>query len=190
MVDKQDRVRARAKIVEDQENERQLAITAQLQGERERIQKQNVLLQQKDAAKIAGEKAVLQAKLQAEREKVAALAIIDKERELQIAQANEGIQKANATAAKHQADAIKQVGFAEAAVDKAKLAAKQANKEIYLAEVDRDIKIQQAISMEKTNLDAPDTVIMNGKGGTGNTTSDLLNVKLVQDVVKSVKDNK
>ena len=193
MVDKQDRVRARAKIVEDQENERQLAITAQLQGERERIQKQNVLLQQKDAAKIAGEKAVLEAKLQAEREtvdreKVAALAIIDKERELQIAKANEGIQKANFNASKFEAQAIKEKGFAEAAVAKAKLQAKQSNKEIYLAELSLEEAKAIAAVLPQVKIDTPD-IVMSGNGQ-GNGVSDLLSTKLVQDVVKTVKSNK
>ena len=193
MVDKQDRVRARAKIVEDQENERQLAITAQLQGERERIQKQNVLLQQKDAAKIAGEKAVLQAKLQAEREtvereKVAALAIIDKERELQIAKSNEGIQSANYNASKFEAQAIKEKGFAEAAVAKAKLQAKQSNKEIYLAELSLEEAKAIAAVLPQVKIDTPD-IVMSGNGQ-GNGVSDLLSTKLVQDVVKTVKSNK
>lgn len=193
MVDKQDRVRARAKIVEDQENERQLAITAQLQGERERIQKQNVLLQQKDAAKIAGEKAVLQAKLQAEREtvereKVAALAIIDKERELQIAKSNEGIQSANYNASKFEAQAIKEKGFAEAAVDKAKLQAKQHNKEIYLAELALEEAKAIAQVLPHVKIDTPD-IVMSGNGE-GSNISDLLSTKLVQDVVKTVKSNK
>lgn len=193
MTDKQDRVRARAKIVEDQENERQQAITSQLRGDRERIEKQNILLQDKDAAKIAGEKAVVQANLQAEREiveqkKVAELAEIDKARELQQAQADKNIQKAAYDAAKYQAQAIREVGYAEADVEKAKLAAKQSNKDIYLAEINRDIEIQKAVSMEKTKLDAPDTVIINnGASGNSNTLSDLLNVKLANDVTKSNK---
>ena len=193
MVDKQDRVRARAKIVEDQENERQLAITAQLQGERERIQKQNILLQQKDAAKIAGEKAVLQAKLQAERETVerekeAALAVIDKERELQIAKANEGIQSANYNASKFEAQAIKEKGFAEAAVAKAKLQAKSSNEKIYLAELSLEEAKAIAAVLPQVKIDTPD-IVMSGNGQ-GNGVSDLLSTKLVQDVVKTVKSNK
>jgi|TARA_A100001391_G_scaffold33224_2_gene17972 hypothetical protein len=194
MVDKQDRVRARAKIVEDQENERQLAITAQLKGERERIQKQNVLLQQKDAAKIAGEKEVLQAELQAQREtverkKVAELAIIDKQRELQIARANEGIQSANAKAAKFEAQAIKEKGFAEAEVDRAKLKAKQDNKDIYLAELDRDIQVKMAEVLPQVKITSPQ-IVMGGSGTSGSQVSDLLSTKLVQDVINNSKTNK
>ena len=174
MTDKQDRVRARAKIVEDQENERQMAITAQLTGDRERIQKQNVLLQQKDAAKIAGEKAVVTAKLQAEKEivdrsKVAELAVIDKQRELQVAKSNEGIQKANAVAAKHEASAIKEVGFAQAAVKKADYQA--IDKQVLALEVDK----AKALAMYKSNMTVNmPTVVQNGENGNGNSSLETM----------------
>ena len=75
------------------------------------ITKTNQLKIDKESAIIAAEKKVAEAKLQAEREiierqKVADLAIIDKKRELQIAKDNEGIQKANAIAAKYEGQAI------------------------------------------------------------------------------------
>lgn len=188
MVAKQDQVRKRATIVENQENERQQAITAQLTGDRERIEKQNILLQTKDAARITGEQRVLVAELQADREKierqkVADLAVIDKTRELQVAEANEGIQEANAKAAKYQATAIKQVGFAEAAVASAKLKAKNDNSEIYLAELNRDVQVAVAEVLPNTTIEAPQIVI-SGNGGEGNAVSDLLTTKLVQDLVK------
>lgn len=194
MKDKKDRVRARAKIVEDQENERQMAITAQLKGERERIQKQNVLLQQKDAAIIAGEKEVAQAKLQAEkevveREKVANLAKIDKARELQIAKDNEGIQKANYAAAQFEAKAIKETGFAQAAVDAAKLKAKKDNQEIYLAELNRDIQIKTAEVLPKVKIELPNIVMGGSNGGQGDV-SNLLSTKLVQDVINNTNKGK
>lgn len=178
------RERARAEVVANQSLERDKAVTEQLRGDRQVITVTNIALKAKAKAVINAEQQVELAELQAtketvERQKVADLAIIDKNRELQVAEANEGIQQANAVAAKHQASAIKLIGFADAAVDSAKLKAKQDNKTIYLAELNRDVAIQQAISMEKTTLDAPDTVIMGSMGG---TTSDLLNVKLVQDV--------
>lgn len=187
MIAKQDQVRKRAKIVEDQENERQQAITAQLTGERERIEKQNILLQQKDAARIAGEKAVVVANLEAEREtierqKVADLAIIDKKRELQIAKDNEGIQRANAIAAKHEANAIKEVGFAEAAVAKAKLNAKQTNKDIYLAELELEAELAFAKVLPDVKINMPE-LVMNGAGSSGGSISDLLSTKLAKDVI-------
>lgn len=179
------REKERADLIADQRKEREQAVSAQLRGETNRITAKNKALMAKDKEVIEGNKRVELAQIQAkrevvEREKVATLAKIDKQRELDIAKANEGIQRANSVAAKHQAQAIKYKGFAEAEVAKAKLAAKQANKTIYLAELNRDVAIQQARSMEKTTLDAPDMVIMGS--GQGGTTSDLLNVKLVQDV--------
>jgi hypothetical protein len=187
MVQKQDRVRARAKIVEDQENERELAITAQLRGDRERIEVQNRLLKEKDAAKIKGDQAVMLAELTAsretiERQKVADLAIIDKERELQVAKANENIQKANAVAARYEAEAIKQKGFAEAEVAKAALAAKQANKDIYMAELSLKETMAMAEVLPQVNITSPQ-VVMGGNSG-GSQVSDLLSTKLVQDIMR------
>lgn len=169
------------------------AKSAQLKGEKSLVERTNVLNIQKQEAIIVMEKQVEQAKLQAAKEivesqKVADLAIIDKTRELQIAKANEGIQKANATAAKHQASAIKLVGYAEAAVDSAKLRAKQDNQVIYIAEINRDIAIQQAKSMEKTTISTPNNVVIMGNGtkGKDNTSlSDLLNVKLARDITSA-----
>ncbi len=81
------------------------AKTSKLQGEKDLIDRTNGLNIAKQEAIIAAERKVEEAKLQAEKEtverqKVADLAIIDKKRELQVAKANEGIQSANATAAK------------------------------------------------------------------------------------------
>jgi hypothetical protein len=191
MTDKQKRVRARASIVEDQENERQLAITAQLTGDRTRIEKQNILLQQKDAAKIEGEKLVVTAKLAAEKEtvdrqKVADLAIIDKTRELQIAESNENIQKANAIAAEYEATSIKLVGFAVAEVDQAKLMAKNSNKEIYLAELALQETQALAKVLPNVNIQMP-SIVMNGSGDGGSGVTDLLSTKLVQDILRTNK---
>lgn len=165
------------------------AQTAQLQGEMDLITRTNELNIKKEEAIIAMQQQVAQAGLQAEkevveREKVASLAIIDKTTLLQQAEAEEGIQKANDKAATYRANAIKKVGFAEAAVAKAKLAAKQANKEIYLAELNRDISIQQARSMEKTAITSPNSVVImsDSSGKDGTSLSDLLNVKLARDI--------
>lgn len=167
------------------------AQTAQLQGEMDLITRTNELNIKKEEAIIMMEQQVAQARLQAdkeivEREKVASLAIIDKERELQVSKANEGIQQANEKAAKYEALAIKHVGFAEAEVESAKLKAKQDNKTIYLAEVSRDIAIQQAKSMENTKIDSPNSVVIMGNNKSGDTSlADLLNVKLARDIASS-----
>lgn len=180
--------------IEQDEQQKLLAKQAQtskLKGEKELIDRTNALNIQKREAIIAAERKVEEAKLQAaketvERQKVAQLAIIDKQRELQIAKDNEGIQKANYNASLYEAKAIKEKGFAEAAVDKAKLEAKQSNKEIYLAELNRDIQIKMAEVLPQVKIDTPD-IVMSGSGN-GNQVSDLLSTKLVQDVIKNTQN--
>lgn len=185
-----ERERARAKVVAEQRIERDMAVTEQLRGDRERIQVKNIALKDKAKAVIEAEKKVELAELQAkretvERQKVADLAVIDKNRELQIAEANEGIEKANAIAAKHAANAIKAKGFAHAAVDAAKLKAKSDNRTIYLAELQRDVDIAIAKALPQTKIDSPDVVMMNGSGADGQgAVSDLLSAKLVKDLVE------
>jgi len=177
MIDKQKRVRARAAIIEDQENERQKAITAELEGNRKRIEQSNSLLIQKDAAVIRGEQSVEEARLASqketvERNKVASLAIIDKKRELQVAQANEGIQRAAAVAAKYEAEAIKEKGFAEAAVDKAKYEA--IDKQVLALEVDK----AKALAMYRSNMVVNMPTVVSGSSESGNSleTMTTLNV--------------
>ena len=167
------------------------AQTSQLEGEKRLVERTNELNIKKQEAIIVMQQQVEQAKLQAEketveREKVAALAIIDKDRELQIASANEGIQKANYNAAKYEAQATLELGLAEARVAKEKLAAKQSNKEIYLAELALEEAKAIAEVLPHVNITSPQVVMSSGGSG-GNAVSDLLSTKLVQDVVKGVK---
>lgn len=188
MMQKQERVRDRARIVEDQENERQKAITAQLTGERERIEKQNQLLREKDAAKVRGEQEVMQAELLAkrevvEREKEAQLAIIDKQRELQVAKDNEAIQAANAAAAKYEAQAIREKGFAEADVAKAALAAKESNKEIYLAELKLEEVKAMAEVLPKVKVDMPEIMMVGDTGAKGSSVESLLSTSLAKGLM-------
>tara|TARA_R110000850_G_scaffold21793_10_gene63726 strand:- start:1004 stop:2404 length:1401 start_codon:yes stop_codon:yes gene_type:complete len=67
------------------------------------------------------------------------VAVVQKQKELEVAQANRDIQEANAIAATFEAQAILEKGLAEAQVQQAKLQAKQAASEIYMAEIQRDI---------------------------------------------------
>lgn len=190
---KQENIALQIKQDEKQKLLAKEAQTAKLQGEKDLIDRTNRLNIEKQETIIAMEKQVEQAKLQAkketvERNKVAQLAIIDKERELQIAKANEGIQSANAKAAKYEAQAIKEKGFAEAEVDRAKLKAKQDNKDIYLAELDRDIQVKMAEVLPQVKITSPQ-IVMGGNTG-GSQVSDLLSTKLVQDVINNSKTNK
>lgn len=187
---KQDNQRLQIEQDEKQKILAKQAQTSQLEGEKRLVERTNVLNINKQEAIIAMEQQVEQAKLQAdkekvERQKVADLAVIDKTRELQIAKANEGIQKANASAAKYEAQAIRETGFAEAEVNKAKLQAKQSNKEIYLAELALEEAKAIATVLPNVKIQTPQ-IVMGGNGG-GNQVSDLLSTKLVQDVINSNK---
>jgi len=179
------RERERADTIAEQRMEREKAITEQLRGDRERVTAKNAALMEKDKQVIKGQQAVELAGIQAERErverqKVADLAKIDKQRELDIAKANEGIQKANAMAAKYEAQAIKEKGLAEAAVTKAKYQA--IDKDIKLAE----LGLQEAEAIAKVlpnvSIKMPE-IVMTG-GGEGSAVSDLLSTKLVKDLIK------
>lgn len=161
------------------------AKTEQLTGEKNLVTRTNDLNIKKQEAIIKGEQRVAEAGLLAQKEtvdrqKVADLAIIDKNRELQIAKANEGIQQANATAAKYQASAIKLVGFAEAAVKKADYAA--IDKQILALEVDK----AKALAMYKSNMiiNMP-TVVSGGGNGTSNSLELMTTLSVMEKLGKS-----
>ena len=160
MNNKKDRIMQRAKIHEEQENERQEAITAQLKGERQLIEQTNKQRKDKESARIDAEKRVMEAEYKAqqeiiERRKVADLAIINKEKELQEAKANKEIQTALAEAAKYEAIAIKERGFAKVEVERMSLQAKQNNKEIYLAELQLEETRELARVLPEVKIEVP-----------------------------------
>ena len=179
--------------IEQEENQkllREKAKTAQLQGQTDLITKTNALNVKKQEAIIAAEQRVEEAKLQAqketvERQKVADLAIIDKNRELQVSKANEGIQKANAVAAKHEASAIKEVGFAHAAVKKADYAA--IDKTILALEVDK----AKALALYKSNLQITmPTYVGGGSGGGSSSLEAMSSLKVMEMLGKPVTPTK
>lgn len=148
------------------------AKTEQLQGEKNLITKTNALNIQKESAVIAAEQRVLEAKLQAdkevvERQKAADLAIIDKTKQLQEAKANEGIQKANAIAAKYEAEAIKEVGFAKAAVITANY--KAIDPKILAMEVDK----AKALALYETNMTVNMPTLYQQGGTAGGTDGNI-----------------
>lgn len=162
MSDKKKRIKDRSKTIEDQRNEREKAITARLTGERERIEARSEKLKLKDAAIIAEEQKVEVERQQAELSKV------QKDKELSIARANEGIQKANLASAKYEAQAILETGLAEAEVSAAKY--KALNNPVYLRELEK----AQAEALYRVLPNVPAVTmptIMNvsadGKGGSG-----------------------
>merc|ERR1712188_208951 len=100
-----------------------------------------------------------------EQRKLQDLAVIQKDKELAIARAELDISKANATAAKFQAEAIAATGKAEADVLAAMYKAKAANKEIYLAETQRDMATSLYSNLKDFKVDMPQNVILGGEGG-------------------------
>lgn len=93
------------------------------------------------------------------------VAVIERKKVLQIAEANKAIELANSEAAVFAAIAIRAKGLAEADVDRAKFAAKESSKDIYMAEVQRDIAIAMYRALPNFKIDMPRNVVMNGSEG-------------------------
>lgn len=194
MSNKKAQVLKRAKLVEDQENERQQAITAKLKGDRERVEAKQVMLMEKDKAEISLSKEVEVAKLQADKEKVerqklSDLAVIDKKKELQIATANEDIQKANEIAAKYEANAILYKGKAQAEV----LSEMYKARDPKLYALEKQVEITQNLkdAFSNINVEMPTNMIVNGSNGDKNipttsvdTVMQLLQLDKLSDIEK------
>ena len=112
-----DREKIRGKAVADQSLERDKAVTEQLKGNRERITAKNKLNITKDAAVIKEEQKTAVITEQGKQ------AVQQKLKEQGIATANLEIEKANYKSKVYEAKSVKEIGFAEAAVIKAKYAA-------------------------------------------------------------------
>lgn len=150
---KQEREIEKQKAIQDAQKTKELAIIAQQQEvevERQRAEKEIVQQQkQKDVA------------------------VIQKVKELEIATANRNIQKANAEAATFEAEAIRSKGLAEAEVETAKLQAKQAARDIYMAEIQRDIARVMYPALKDVNIDMPDYYSAGGSGEVAPTSLDV-----------------
>merc|ERR1719181_2437309 len=86
------------------------------------------------------------------------------------------IQKANSAASKYEAEAIAAKGKAEAEVLAAQYKAKAQNKEIFLAETQRDIAQTMYANLKDMKIEMPQNVIVgagDGKGGAGKLPSNL-----------------
>ena len=179
LADKKRLVADRIKAVQEQEMSKAQAKTEQLKKEIARTKAVQDAQREKELAVIQQQKEVEVAKHVAERQiveqtKLRDLAPIDKEKELQIAKANLGIYKANSEAAIHEARAIAAKGQAEAKVIAAKYAALSRNKEIYLAEVNRDIAKSIYENLDKFQIEMPRNYISGGGSGeAGKLTSNL-----------------
>lgn len=172
LMDKKRLVAERIKTVQEQETSKAQARTEQLKKEIQRTKEVQDAQRQKELVVIANQREVEVAKQIAEREtieqrKMQDLAVIQKEKELAVAKAELDIQKANSQAAKFEAEAIAAKGKAEADVLAAMYKAKAQNKEIYLAETQRDIAKHMYAHLEGFKVEMPQNVIVSGGDGNG-----------------------
>jgi hypothetical protein len=192
MQNKKDMIQKRQKLIENQENEKQAAITAKLKGDRERVEAKQKMLREKDAAVIQANKEVELARLTATREavdrqKLADLAIIDKTKELQIAKANEDIQKANERAAKFEAQSKLHNGLADAQILKAKYDAY--DKTLYSMEIQRDTMINVTKNLANVKIEMPKINISGGSDKSVNSMNTILQaigIDKLEQIQKSI----
>jgi hypothetical protein len=173
---KRELVATRIGAIEQLQTAEAQAAAVQQQEEIEKRRQIQIAQREKELAVIAGQQAVAVAREEANRQTVErnrdkSLAVIDKQRELEIAEANRGIQRAAAEAAVFQANAIREIGLAEAEVDQAKLEAKQAAADIYMAEIQRDIARVMYPALRDVTIDMPD--FYNSGSGDGKVLNSL-----------------
>ncbi|WP_379944803.1 SPFH domain-containing protein [Marinobacter sp. LM1] len=161
LVKKKDLVAKRITAIQAQETARAEAKTAQLEKEIEKARAIQDAQRSKELAIISKQKEVEMERQQAEletvrKEKEKAVAVLEKQKQLEISVAERGIQKANAEAATYAAKAIREQGLAEAEVAKAHLLAKQAARDIYMAEIQRDIAQVMYPALKDVTIDMPD----------------------------------
>jgi len=181
LMDKKRLVAERIKTVQEQETSKAQARTEQLKKEIQRTKEVQDAQRQKELIVIGNQREVEVAKQIAEREtieqkKLQNLAVIQKDKELAIAKAEKEIQKANSESAHFAAQAIAAKGKAEADVLRAHYQAKAQNKEIYLAETQRDIAQTMYSNLKDMKIEMPQNVIVgagDGKGGAGKLPSNL-----------------
>ena len=174
---KRNLVAKRISAIEQLQTAEAEAQAVQQEGEIEKRRQIQVAQREKEVAIIQRQREVEAERQIAEketviREKERELAVIDKKKELEVAEANRDIQKAAAEAAKFEAEAIRQKGLAEAEVDSAKLAAKQVAKDIYMAEIQRDIAQIMYPALANVNITMPQ-FYAGGNSGTAPTSLDV-----------------
>lgn len=178
--DKKKLVAQRIKTVQKLETAQAEAKTAQAEEEIKRTVARQQQLKIKDVAVIKESQAVEVARQLAEKEivdqeKLRDLALIERDQALKVAEANAAIRKAEYAAAIDQAKAVKEVGFAEAAVTDAKYKALENNKSIYLAEIERDVATVLYENMKDFEVKMP-SFVMNGSGSEGGTVMNNMGV--------------
>merc|ERR1719248_75557 len=178
LLDKKRLVAERIKTVQEQETSKAQARTEQLKKEIQRTKEVQDAQRQKELVVISSQREVEVAKQVAEREtieqkKLQALAVIQKDKELAIARAELDIQRANAQAAQHAAQAIAAKGKAEAEVLSAHYKAKAQNKDIFIAETQRDIAQTLYGNLKDIKVEMPQNVIVGGGDGKGSGAGKL-----------------
>lgn len=180
---KKELVAKKIEITQRQENAKAEAETAVLEGETARAKEKQAQLLAAEKQIVSKEKEVKLAKLQADKEKIekqkeAELSKIVKQKELDIAQSNEGIEKARFAAAKYQAQAEKEIGLAKAAVEKAMYAAKDPK----LYALEQQVKITENLgsALKGITVNMPTNMVTNGTGKGGAQSSADMVMQLIQ----------
>lgn len=168
--DKKTLVAERIRTIQEQETAKAQAKTEQLKKEIERTRAVQDAQRQKELAVIAQQQEVEVARQIAEKELVEHnkrkdVAEVEKQKELAIAKANREIQEANAVAARFEAQAILEKGRAEAQVLAAKYAALGAHKDVYLAELNRDVAQVLYTNLADFKVEMPQNYVAGGSGG-------------------------
>ena len=179
LTDKKRLVADRIRAIQEQETSKAQAETEQLRKEIQRTREVQDAQRNKELAIIAQQKEVEVARQIAEREIVEVeknkrLAEVDKEKELAIAEANLAIQKANALSAEYEAKAILAKGRAEAEILKAKYDAYGANRDVYLAELNRDVSTALYNNLKNYQVQMPKNYFGGGEGGKMTTNLDVI----------------
>lgn len=177
--DKKRLVADRIRAIQEQETSKAQAETEQLRKEIQRTREVQDAQRNKELAIISQQKEVEVARQIAEREiveveKKKRLAEVEKEKELAIAEANLAIQKANALSAEYEAKAILAKGRAEAEVLKAKYDAYGANRDVYLAELNRDVSTALYHNLQNYQVQMPKNYFGGGDGGKLTTNLDVI----------------
>ncbi|MDD1781502.1 hypothetical protein LRP49_09870 [Enterovibrio sp. ZSDZ35] len=179
LADKKRLVADRIRAIQEQETSKAQAETEQLRKEIQRTREVQDAQRTKELAVIAQQKEVAVAQQIAKREiveveKTKQLAEVEKSKELAMAEANLAIQQANAKAAEFEAMAILAKGEAEAAVLKAKYDAYGANRDVYLAELNRDISASLYSNLKDFKVEVPTHYFGGSDSGKMTTNLDVI----------------
>lgn len=177
----------RLKAVQEQDTAKAQAKTAQLKKDIERTKEVQDAQRHKEVAEVKMKMQTSLAREEAQKEKIVAdkqatllmikmqseldLAKKKKQRELDNAKSDKEIAQANADAAVFQAKALLENGLAEAKVKSANYTALQQNKDIYLAEVQRDMSKYMYSAIQNINVQMPQNYIQGD--GAGRMTSNV-----------------